>query len=66
MKVTYRTGTDQSPEASWTGTTDALSTTQAITTTATDYTFQDIYDPVLGDAGKDFGGVHPGQDGVHE
>ena len=45
VKVTYGTGTDQSPEASWTGTTDALSTTQAITTTATDYTFQDITIP---------------------
>lgn len=45
VKVTYGTGTDQSPEASWTGSTDALSTTQAITTTATDYTFNDITIP---------------------
>ena len=37
VKVTYGTGTDESPTASWTGTTDALSQTQAITTTATDY-----------------------------
>lgn len=40
IKVTYGTGTDQAPPAStWTGTTDALSTTQAITTTMTDYEF---------------------------
>ncbi len=40
VKVTHGTGTDQAPPASgWTGTTDALSTTQAITTTATDYSF---------------------------
>lgn len=46
VKVTYGTGTDQAPPASgWTGTTDALSTTQAITTTATDYTFDSISIP---------------------
>lgn len=46
IKVTYGTGTDQAPPASgWTGTTDALSTTQAITTTATDYTFDSISIP---------------------
>ncbi len=40
IKVTYGTGTDQAPPAStWTGTTDALSATQAITTTMTDYEF---------------------------
>lgn len=40
VKVTTGTGSDQAPPASgWTGTTDALSTTQAITTTMTDYTF---------------------------
>ena len=46
VKVTYGTGTDQAPPASgWTGTTDALSTTQAITTTAADYTFDSISIP---------------------
>jgi len=45
VKVTYGTGTDQDPTASWTGTTDALSQTQAITTTATDYTFDSISIP---------------------
>lgn len=46
VKVTYGTGTDQAPPASgWTGTTDALSTTQAITTTMTDYTFDSISIP---------------------
>ena len=45
VKVTYGTGTDQSPEASWTGTTDALSTTQVITTTATSYDFDSISIP---------------------
>ena len=46
IKVTYGTGTDQAaPASSWTGTTDALSTTQAITTTATDYTFDSISIP---------------------
>jgi len=45
VKVTYGTGTDESPTASWTGTTDALSQTQAITTTATDYTFDSISIP---------------------
>lgn len=40
IKVTYGTGTDEAPPAStWTGTTDALSTTRAITTTMTDYEF---------------------------
>jgi len=45
VKVTYGTGTDQDPTASWTGTTDALAQTQAITTTATDYTFDSISIP---------------------
>ncbi len=46
VKVTYGTGTDQAPPASgWTGTGDAYSTTQAITTTATDYTFDGISIP---------------------
>ncbi len=45
VKVTYGTGTDQSPEASWTGTTDALSTTQVITTTSTSYDFDSISIP---------------------
>jgi len=46
IKVTYGTGTDQAaPASTWTGTTDALSTTQAITTTATDYTFDSISIP---------------------
>jgi len=46
VKVTYGTGTDQAaPASGWTGTTDALSTTQAITTTATDYTFDSISIP---------------------
>ena len=45
VKVTYGTGTDEDPTASWTGTTDALSQTQAITTTATDYTFDSISIP---------------------
>lgn len=45
VKVTYGTGTDQAPAASWTGTTDALSQTQAITTTATDYDFNSIAIP---------------------
>lgn len=45
VALTYGTGTDQSPEATWTGTTDALSATQAITTTATDYTFDGIVIP---------------------
>lgn len=45
VKVTYGTGTDQSPEASWTGTTDALSTSQVITTTSTSYDFDSISIP---------------------
>lgn len=45
VKVTTGTGTDQAPAASWTGTADALSQTQAITTTATDYTFDSIAIP---------------------
>lgn len=46
VKVTYGTGTDQAaPASGWTGTTDALSTTQAITTTATDYEFNSIVIP---------------------
>ncbi len=45
VKVTYGTGTDQSPEASWTGTTDALSTSQVITTTSTSYDFNSISIP---------------------
>lgn len=43
--LTYGTGTNQSPEATWTGTLDALNVTQAITTTATDYTFDNIVIP---------------------
>ena len=40
VKVTTGTGTDQgAPASGWTGTSDALSTTQAITTTMTDYEF---------------------------
>lgn len=43
--VTYGTGTDQSPEAAWTGSTDALSATQVVTTTATEYVFDNIAIP---------------------
>ncbi len=43
--VTYGTGTDQSPEAAWTGSTDALTASQVITTTATEYTFDNIVIP---------------------
>lgn len=45
VKVTYGTGTDEDPTASWTGTTDALSTTQVITTTSTSYDFDSISIP---------------------
>lgn len=45
VKVTTGTGTDQAPAAAWTGTTDALSQTQAITTTATDYELNSIAIP---------------------
>lgn len=46
VEVTYGTGTDQAPPASgWTGTGSALSTTQALTTTMTDFTFNSIAIP---------------------
>lgn len=45
VRLVTGTGTDQSPEATWTGTADALNTTQAITTTPTDYTFDSITIP---------------------
>jgi len=45
VKVTWGTGVDQDPTASWTGTTDALSILRAITATATEYTFDAISIP---------------------
>ena len=45
IRVEYGTGTDQNPISGFTGTADALSTTQVITTTPTDYTFDNIAIP---------------------
>jgi hypothetical protein len=45
VKVTTGTGTNESPTASWTGEADALSTSQAITTSAVTYDFDDITIP---------------------
>lgn len=45
VKVVTGTGTDQAAATAWTGTADALSTTQAITTTSTTYTFDAISIP---------------------
>ena len=45
VRVEYGTGTDENPVSGFTGTTDALTTTQAVTTTATDYTFDGIEIP---------------------
>lgn len=45
VKVVTGTGTDQAAATAWTGTADALSTTQAITTTSTTYTFDSIAIP---------------------
>tara|TARA_R110000822_G_scaffold111417_2_gene242145 strand:- start:39 stop:1052 length:1014 start_codon:yes stop_codon:yes gene_type:complete len=45
VKVTTGTGTNESPTASWTGEADALSTSQAITTSAVTYDFDSITIP---------------------
>ncbi|MBP9835162.1 MAG: hypothetical protein KBC93_12750 [Candidatus Microthrix sp.] len=45
VRVIYGTGTDESPDTTWTGQTDALSTSQVITTTATTYDFGPIAIP---------------------
>ena len=42
IRVQYGTGTDQNPITGYTGATNALSTTQVITTTLVDYTFDNI------------------------
>ena len=43
--VTTGTGTDQDPVTTWTGTADALSITQAVTTGSTDYVFDNVIIP---------------------
>ena len=45
IRVQYGTGTDQNPITGYTGATNSLSTTQVITTTQTDYTFDNIAVP---------------------
>lgn len=45
LKVITGTGTNEAPAATWTGTNDAFATTQAITTTTTDYVFDGISIP---------------------
>ena len=45
VRVIYGTGTDESPDTTWTGQTDALSTSQVITTTSTSYNFDSISIP---------------------
>jgi hypothetical protein len=45
VRVIYGTGTDESPDTTWTGQTDALSTSQVITTTSTTYDFDSISIP---------------------
>jgi hypothetical protein len=45
VRVIYGTGTDESPDTTWTGQTDALSTSQVITTTSTTYDFGPVAIP---------------------
>ena len=45
VRVICGTGTDESPDTTWTGQTDALSTSQVITTTSTSYNFDSISIP---------------------
>jgi hypothetical protein len=45
VRVIYGTGIDEDPDTTWTGQTDALSTSQVITTTATSYDFGPIAIP---------------------
>jgi hypothetical protein len=45
IRVEYGTGTDENPVSGFTGTADALSTTQALTTSATDYIYDGISIP---------------------
>ena len=45
VRVIYGTGTDESPDTTWTGQTDALNTSQVITTTSTSYNFDSISIP---------------------
>lgn len=45
VRVIYGTGTDESPDTTWAGQTEALSTSQVITTTPTSYDFGPIAIP---------------------
>lgn len=45
IKLVTGTGTNESPQSTWTGSSDAHSTSQAITTTSTDYVFDGISIP---------------------
>ena len=45
VRVIYGTGTDESADTTWTGQTDALSTSQVITTTSTTYDFGPVAIP---------------------